>query len=230
MPDFDIKIPKRSIRGFELLNDTDVSITNQVFKQLESSGINKSKKDYLESVSKLKGISRIDSESLLNIIFELIGLFSTEKLSEKIFVEKVIKALTIDIEKKRINIDPDWDKLQSILTRTTTFSNSFGFYAKARAKMFNYERVYCHSNITTDVRPIFDEDPEQKPIASIAHQLKICYHKNPDFEENEVFFTLDSEDLVELKEIIDSAKKTEDQIRSQFSSDLLILNEDDKAY
>lgn len=230
MPDLDFSIPKESTRGFELLNDIDIRITNQVFKILESSGINKSRKDYEESVSKLKGISGVDSKSLLDLIFELIRLFSIENYSEKIFVEKIVKAITLGIEEDRLNIEPDWDKLDLILNRTTTFSNTFGLYAKARSNIYKYEKVFCHSEITTDIRPIFTEDSEQKPIASIAHHLKICYHKNSNVEENDIYFALDSEDLEELKDIIDSAKKTENQIRKQFSSDLLIMNVDDTVF
>ena len=77
--------------------------------------------------------------------------------------------------------------------------------AKALAVMTANERMMCNVRVLSDLRPIFTGDLE--PTACVVlHQLKIAFHEQEDFDDvSEIFISLDGEDLVKLKSVLDRA-------------------------
>jgi hypothetical protein len=76
--------------------------------------------------------------------------------------------------------------------------------SKATRLQLDGERLYCESKILSDIRPVFDDDPEVDPIgAVITHTLKLGYHIGR--EHKEFHIVLDADDLESLKSVIDRA-------------------------
>lgn len=81
------------------------------------------------------------------------------------------------------------------------------------------DRLYIRSKIVTDVRPVFDEDLGN-PIAAavVLHTLKLSVRKNG-VNEN-IYVTLDSMDLLDLKGLVERAIKKAEVINKAFHPDL----------
>lgn len=68
------------------------------------------------------------------------------------------------------------------------------------------ERVYHDAILTTDIRPIFEEDPSKVPAgAVIVHTLRIEYHTTAGIAEWQA--SMDENDVVKFKQILERAIK-----------------------
>lgn len=92
-----------------------------------------------------------------------------------------------------------------------------GISAKGLDVVMEQPRLYHDSRVMTDVRPLFRDDKKDKigaPLgAVITHSLRITAFSKTHREQDEVFFTLDSEDLQELKAVVERAIQKEDALR-----------------
>lgn len=76
--------------------------------------------------------------------------------------------------------------------------------SKAADLLARDERVFHEARVTTDMRPIFEEDPSTVPqTAVILHNLTIVYHTSRGVEEWQV--ALDEADLLSLHNVVDRA-------------------------
>src|SRR5690606_15892369 len=87
--------------------------------------------------------------------------------------------------------------------------------------------TYRESDIITDLRLVFNEPPNipkenQRRTAIIIHRLKMGYFKSGNYKE--VFFSLDRNDLVSLKSVIERALLKEDCIKTDYSTSIDIYN------
>ncbi len=79
--------------------------------------------------------------------------------------------------------------------------DALNFFAKATIPRYEHERTLHDLRILTDARPVFGEDPSGSPEAAVIfHMLKIAYHQSNRIEE--IFFSLDENDLDYLKEMV----------------------------
>lgn len=86
--------------------------------------------------------------------------------------------------------------------------------AKAVLLRLEHERRFCSSRIMTDARPVFGDDPEAPPVGMlITHTLKITFHSDEGAEHKEVYVTLRSKDLDELREAVTRAESKEKSLR-----------------
>jgi hypothetical protein len=99
------------------------------------------------------------------------------------------------------------DKFEKLLNVET-----LRIISKAARLQSDGEYLYCSSKILSDIRPVFNEDPDTRPAgAVITHTLKIVYHAGANVEEFHI--VLDSHELDELKEVINRACSKEKTIR-----------------
>lgn len=79
--------------------------------------------------------------------------------------------------------------------------------------MVGNANTFCRARTISEVRPVFTEGDALKPEAAIiVHQLNIVFHSGPKLDENEFFVTLDSEDLIALKNVVDRALRKDKEI------------------
>jgi hypothetical protein len=85
--------------------------------------------------------------------------------------------------------------------------------SKAAGVMVGNANTFCRARTISEVRPVFTEGDALKPEAAIiVHQLNIVFHSGPKLDENEFFVTLDSEDLIALKNVVDRALRKDKEI------------------
>lgn len=77
------------------------------------------------------------------------------------------------------------------------------------------ENVFRTSKVLTDIRLIFNEDTNDKERHSIIlHRLHINFRKNK--KPDDIYLTLDLNDLQDLKNVIDRAIKKEEALREDY--------------
>jgi hypothetical protein len=98
--------------------------------------------------------------------------------------------------------------------------------SKAAGIMVGNSNTFCRARTISEVRPVFTEEEVLKPKAAIVvHQLNVIFHSGPKLDENEFFVTLNSEDLVKLKNVIDRALRKDREIVSVLRDGVQLLSE-----
>jgi hypothetical protein len=118
------------------------------------------------------------------------------------FVEDVLKTLgesdpKILAGKKKLQARQNLRKLLSF--------EPLNIAAKASHLLADQERLLMGVRILTDARPVYGQDPKQKPVAMlINHTLKLTYsHRHG--EVDELYIALDADDIGNLKRALDRA-------------------------
>lgn len=89
--------------------------------------------------------------------------------------------------------------------------------AKAARLQRDGERLYCTSKTLSDIRPVFENDPTNRPLGAVlTHTLKISYHEGSNHREFHV--VLDSNDLEQLAEVVQRAKDKDKTLRELLES------------
>jgi len=97
-----------------------------------------------------------------------------------------------------------WEGFQEWLTRFLSLDRPLGVTAKALFVAYQYPRHFHEARVLTDARPVFAGLPSEAPSAFVInHTLQIEIHENG--KDQEWFVTLSTQDLVELKTVIDRA-------------------------
>jgi hypothetical protein len=123
------------------------------------------------------------------------------------------------------NRDEEWKKLRKFFLSALSRERTVGTAAKAGPVQTDHERVFCGARILTDLRPIYHFDTSEKPsAATIVHILKITYRDQYD-KKSDLFFALDSNDLVTIHKIVERAAEKEKTLRSVMkNSDVTVLD------
>lgn len=78
--------------------------------------------------------------------------------------------------------------------------------------MREHEHVLCEPRVLTDLRPVFGKN-EEPAAGVIVHTMKIKYHEGAYGPLKEFFVALNSEDIEELRDILDRATRKEESLR-----------------
>ncbi|MHA1271703.1 MAG: hypothetical protein ACTSPY_18080 [Candidatus Helarchaeota archaeon] len=154
--------------------------------------------------------SSLDRKEVIMLIQSIVGLFlnyydSDQSIEE--FIEEIIKDETI-----KSGID-DEKKIKSFLMRILKLEATLGMMSKAIDIMQDHDCVYRNSRIFTDLRHIFSKDIKESPKnAIIIHTLKFITTKGGDIKE--IYIAMDSNDLIQLKKVIERAINKEQSLKS----------------
>jgi hypothetical protein len=98
--------------------------------------------------------------------------------------------------------------------------------AKTDLLRYEHERSVHSLRILTDVRPVFGNNVEEPPEATvIIHTLKLAYHRGGRLEE--AFFGMDESDLQNLKEAVARAELKAKSIRAALAkAQLKVISEE----
>ena len=125
----------------------------------------------------------------------------SKKLSDDVFSEQ---KLPID--------EAGRDILKDRLIKLFELKASLGLTAKALDILTDAQHLFYNAKILTDIRPVFDEEGKVLEAAVIVHNLMIHYgdagdHKN-------FFVHLDTNDVKELRAVLDRADEKAKVLRS----------------
>jgi hypothetical protein len=164
--------------------------------------------DLLSNVT--ANIASIESdrvEAIIEVLTTLHFIRSGARVSLNQFVDDVLEgAAETDLaEVIAKSHDKAGQRLIALLSE-----KAIGFAAKAREKQRDFERSYCTAEMLTDIRPIFGNGDGSPIAAVLTHTLKISYHQREKL--NDLFITLNSDDLEELDDIIQQARIESEQL------------------
>ena len=121
--------------------------------------------------------------------------------------------LVADSANDTLGDDSTWENLKNNLLVLLGRNNALLVTAKALNVLTDYDSIYRDARILTDSRPIFGNELEEEPLATmVAHTLKINYMKNGSLES--AYIALDANDLRKLQEVLDRALHKESVLKS----------------
>lgn len=156
-----------------------------------------------------------DKQAVLSVLVSLFLMRTRLAASLPEFITDVCTAIDSVVDDDLKPRDGNWVPFQVFLKEVLTLDRTLGATAKALGLMLSNERRYCNARVVSDLRPIFPEAADQKPVASVViHCLEIEFHPASDFDRTEkIFIVIDREDLDELKTAIDRAIKKHESLR-----------------
>jgi hypothetical protein len=199
----DLSIPKKDRRGLVILLKIPDKAFQAIMLKLDRSPV---------SIPKIDSLSAEDSELLFDAIKTLYRVHAHhDEISLDEFVSDICEALR---EHSELIIDEEprfRDRLENILK-----INAPRIAAKAISIGYEYEHLFCSARIITDARPVYGDNVSESPAAMvITHNLKITYHGAPG-ELKEIFIGLGSEDIRELRTVLDRAEEKAKSLQAAF--------------
>jgi hypothetical protein len=160
--------------------------------------------------SEVPGVSGSD---IRMIVESLTSLYRVRVRSERT-VPRVAADIAASVREFESSTGPAFEgRLTSLLALPVLNVAS----VKAKELRAEGERIYCDAKILTDVRPVFGDGDDTSVTASIiVHTLKLGFHvSGPSAESHrELFVSLDSKDIVELKKVLERAEDKEKSLRT----------------
>jgi hypothetical protein len=166
---------------------------------------------------KVDGIDEADVEPIISTLYSLYVAQANLGLSANDFVSDLMAALEESLVKQG-SATPE--KREQATRRLIDLLSIPRLKAEAKAVevLHEYEHALSRVRILTDIRPVFDDNPEGKPSGVVlVHTLKITYLESRELKN--FFVALDESDIKMLKNALDRAEKKGATLKSLFSSE-----------
>jgi hypothetical protein len=209
-----LRVPEDQIADIKKLLELPDDKLNEFVDALGNAGLRFNMYDLSNDLSRILKLPR---ELTLGIISVLVSLYHTRDEAKPVgdFVDKEVfaaikraKALAPE------NEDAQWKRLSNFLKAALSSERTLGTAAKAGPVLTHHERIFTGAQIMTDLRPIYHVDVSEKPEAAVVvHMLQIGQRDSFNHRA-ELYFALDSNDIAELKEIIERAMRKEKTLRN----------------
>jgi hypothetical protein len=159
--------------------------------------------------------AKLDVGPISRIIRMLLSLYTAreDKAASELAGEICDAAQALGNEKLKPK-DGNWEGFRTQLTSLLSLDDSLGIVSKALNVMREHAHVYCTARVLTDVRPIFKQKISDAPNAVIIHTLRVSFHEGDRHETSDFFVAMDTQDLRELRTIIDLAIQKEVVLKS----------------
>lgn len=218
------KIPEQYLPGFKLIFNLTNKKVQLIQRTLLETPIGYGPERAAKSVEKELDLKGEEIEIIFKTIYSLINLkMEEEDETDNVqFLNDIVEAYQrVDEEL----LDKKKSKLLNNLLALIESDNNIKNTIKATELLYEHERTFIEGRIITDVRLVFDEDVEKADqSALIIHKLKIKYLKDGKYEE--VYYTLDFEDLTKLKNIAERGIKKDRLIRNNTIENISFIDID----
>jgi len=212
-----ISIPEPALPGFGVLQD----LSEDQFEDL---------------IRFLDGVSVVDKREKIQDFFDTIvekdngvNLFLTISSFSRLVKPGVsMNELASDLsasyaEQTNFQDQQIIDVLQERLSKILNKYAGLGEYRKARTLQFRNEIILNETTMLTDIRMVFSDDiHSDRRAAIIMHKLNITFTKD-DLTQN-VYYTLDLDDLRQLKIEIEKSIQKEEILRTSYKDTLTFIN------
>ncbi len=200
-----LRIPPEHQRGLLSLLSLAEEQAAAFLNSLEAAA-SKVRSDKLSSadLQSVVGISAEDLSSMVDTISALYHVRHHADVSLKEFASDVIDSLREDGKAAKVVAA---DRLPATKERLQKFLSldALSLWAKSSILRYEHERPIHDLRILTDARPVFGEEVSDRPRAAVIfHMLKMEYHVPQGIEE--IYFSLDEDDLEYLKDAIARAE------------------------
>jgi hypothetical protein len=218
-------IPKRFHEGIKQVTAINPETYEAIIDGLSLSQLTSSLTKLAEKVSIAKSLSK---EKTQELIISVGGLcyFIEKDTVVKDFVENVF---VIANKEKLINEEKDSDSKQIFKDRLLTLLTSEQLFYASKASHLAQEfgNLFVSARLMTDIRPVFRLDTKESPQAGmIFHHMHVHYRRDHEGDHKDIYFTLDSEDISTLKELLTRAETKQKSLQEIFNkSGMINLNE-----
>jgi hypothetical protein len=200
------KLSKKQIEGF-------ITFLKEIPVGTKMKDVN----DFLQSSLNIKA-----SKSIVETLISFSELLEPSDVNFEELTNDLTSAFKSLITDEEITA-PQVESLKSNLLQIFQNSKNLKLTLKAFKLAHEDDFVYLESRIITDIRLVFNDNlVETKRSALIIHRLHIGFRENKDF--SELFLTLNSSDLRELKEDIERALKKEELIKKDYKDVINFIN------
>ena len=160
-----------------------------------------------ELSDRLASKTKIDPQIMRDIIRAVATLYTTRTIVSLSVPELVDAALQATEERELKPPEPEkWATFRTILTELLGLEGALAVAAKAGNVVTEQDKIFLRARVLTDIRPVFKEDPGEKPYAvAIIHTMKIHYQQGGALKS--FFAAMDDRDLELLKDVLDRAQK-----------------------
>jgi hypothetical protein len=152
-----------------------------------------------------------DAESIITSLRSLYVLRASSESTVPELVTKLINVMQRSGKKALQVPEQEQGELETKLTRLLSLE-SLGTFSKIEQLKSDHYSVFYDAKILTDLRPVFDQPGEPPVGAIIGHTLKVVCHEG--VEHKELYFALDSDDVLTLKKIVERAEAKTVSLRS----------------
>ena len=170
-----------------------------------------------------------DLQWLSKAIYSLIRLRVDTKEDTTLIVKDLVGSF---FDENKIEIDPKegvdiseiYQNAEKNVSQIFQIDGPLAQTIKGLGLLSENEKLVMNSRILTDIRLLFDiKDSTKINGAVVLHQLKVGYNQNG--EDKQIFLSLDSADLNELKDnILRALEKEKVILQNNFSQNLEFIN------
>lgn len=204
-------IPKAQRPAFARLSGMKPEEFASFVKVLETTKPSISLRDFALRVAEALGQDSAPTYELLVMIAGAYAALDGTGIGVDEFVDEVCESEKAADSESQVK---DWTQASDRLRAVLSLPNTVGLTAKALSVISESERTYCNARIISDLRPIFRADDVSQVSASVVlHSLRIAFHKLPSNETENFFTTLATQDLLDLKEVIERAIAKDEALR-----------------
>lgn len=159
---------------------------------------------------KKAGASKADAHELFHLLSALYASMDIIGEPAEAFASKVCDTIIASKDPALPTKDVDWNEFKAYLAQLLSLDDTLGVSAKATQIRLEHEHVFRTARILTDLRPIFGRDVDKGPTAAVVvHQAKITYRESGQEMTKDFYMALDSDDIVELKKLLERASRKE---------------------
>ena len=163
--------------------------------------------EFVEHVVKgTPSVTAGDVERVLKAVRQVASAREILEVRPDVFLNDVAEGMG-EIEERELRLDETGRRRLRERLSALTESPAMEIHAKAQSLRHDRENTYCRARIVTDLRPVFGSDVRQSPKAIlVAHMLRITYHHGSRGALQDLYLTLQTEDLDQLRELVERAK------------------------
>lgn len=200
-------IPERFESGFKELSLLNEEVFNNIQKELSSVDLVTSTEELSAKIASLVKIEIPILHSIFLSIGELVIFLEEDEDYEEIGDDVV----TVCLQDKVITSDGTNTLKNRVIILLK--SEAIFYLNKARDLTTETSNLFLSSRVLTDIRPIFDLNAESQPKAGIiTHNLHIHYQSSTAGLHHDIYFTLNSDDISLLIDMLIRAEKKEEQL------------------
>lgn len=211
-----IRIPEQDRGKLAVLLQQSQAGLDQLYEVLKSTSPRLRVADLVSDIRNRTDIPAAPLRDVVAILVTLSWLTADQQLTSERMVDEVFQAAD-DADDERLKVsDIQKAAIRASLVKLLSLDRTLGVTAKALYIAYQYPRHYHESRVFTDARPVFTRNPAEPPSAFIiTHSLQLRIHD--DGTDREWFLSLDSSDLLEIKEAVDRALEKEKSLRTLMS-------------
>ncbi len=160
-------------------------------------------------------VSESEAQDMFQLLASLYVSMDIADQSADAFAAEVCDAIRASKDPGLQLRDANWAEIKSYLAQLLALDNTLGVSAKASDVRSEYGNVFCTARILTDLRPVYGRDVEKGPaVAVIVHEAKISFHESGEERTKDFYVALDSDDLLQLKKLLERANRKEDSLKA----------------